>query len=145
MDMGENPLPGANWPGLSAAAPIAAANAQANERIELLKKVSDLKQKLELAESRLSSREAALDAANAKVDDLAATTVHLQSQLSAILPASAGRKISMDEVVRRLQATDLIQRKTIAHTEARVLQLIKLLQEHEIEIPVEPDLPGWNR
>lgn len=109
-------------------------------------KTVDQCSKCSLNESRLTAREAELDKANAQVDDLAARIVDLEAKLHVVPDEErVTQMVTLADTVRRLQSSDVVQRKTIAFAEARVLQLLGLLWAHGIETPAEPDLPGWNR
>lgn len=137
--------PAGGWTGAALGAAAAQFKAPTPIPPGLLTDLANLKAKLDTAESRLKHREEMLDKANATNDDLAARIVDLEGKLAAITPGSFGQDMQRQETIARLQASDTVQRRTIALSEARVHQLMAVLMFHEIEIPQPPDLPGWNR
>lgn len=124
----------ANWAAIGAMAAAATTPKDPKDaRIqELAAQNNTLGLQVSTVEAQMATLKVKLDQTNAVVDDQAAQIVNLQGKVG--LDKSEG--IYLD-TIRRLQATDLVQRRNIDRAEARASQLVNYMREHQIEIPSE--------
>jgi predicted nuclease with TOPRIM domain len=135
--------PAGGWGGYG----LAKTAEQAQIEADKLKAHQDLnaaRDKITFLESKLASREKELDAANLKVDTLAAKIVDLEAKIEVMEPHTFGADLGLRATIRSLQAADLVQRRNIAISENRVIQLIKAWPADSAP-PPEELLHAWNR